>query len=419
VTATVELRTPFDGRTFTVAGSEADASIMAAIRDGGGQYEPEVMLVLSRLVERDWVCLDVGANLGAIALVLAHLCPDGRVHAFEAAGENVAHLAANLAANGATNATAHHLALYDRDETLTLHFTSSYAGGSFVSDVVDEGQAEDVPARRLDGWAAEHGIDRLDLVKLDVEGAEARMLAGAAATIERFRPHLVVEFNPIVSQRFQRQPPGALWDVLARLYPHRFAIGPGGRLTRLLSWAHLRALLHERAVIDLLCTFAGGRRLGRLDLPGRAAAARSFAAAAAAANPWRPSRGSFVPEPRSEVVAGVDRLRLVAGEAVTVQAWVRNASDSWLSSEVAPYPVRLGCRWFQGGRLAAEGHRVPFGALRPGASTRVALPVTAPERPGRYRLAVSPIQDGIAWFDDLDPANGTAVDVEVEPAPGS
>jgi FkbM family methyltransferase len=413
MTATVELRTPFDGRTFTVTGSEDDRSIMAAIRAGGGSYEPDVMLVLANLVEPDWVCLDVGANLGAISLVLAHLCPKGRVHAFEAAGENVAHLRANLAANGATNATAHHLALYDRDGTLTLHFTSSYAGGSFVSDVVDEGLAEEVPARTLDGWVADQGLDRLDVVKLDVEGAESRMLAGARATIERFRPHLVVEFNPIVSQRFQRQPPGALWDALAAVYPHRFAIGPGGRLTRLLSWAHLRALLHEHGVIDLLCTFAGGRRLGRLDLPGPVAAARSLAAAVVAANPRRPAKGCFVPEPRAEVVAGVDRLRLRAGERTTIRVWVRNTGRSWLRSDALPYPVRLGCRWFAAGALV-EGDRVDLGTLRPGAEANVALPVVAPDRPGHWRLAVSVIQDGIAWFDDLDPAYGAVVEVEVE-----
>lgn len=414
MTATVELRTPFDGRTFTVAGSEADGSIMAAIRAGGGRYEPEVMLVLAAVVEPDWVCLDVGANLGAISLVLAHLCPQGRVHAFEAAGENVAYLRANLDANGAANATAHHLALYDRDGTLTLHFTSSYAGGSFVSDVVDEGRAEEVPARTLDRWVADQGLDRLDLVKLDVEGAESRMLAGAKATIERFRPHLVVEFNPIVSQRFQRQPPGDLWEALATVYPHRFAIGAGGRVTRVLSWAHLRAMLHEHAVIDLLCTFAGGRRLGRLDLPGPVAAARSLASAVATTAPWRPPAGWFIPEPRSEVVAGVDRLRLRPGERATVQAWVRNTGRSWLRSDADRYPVLLGSRWFGAGRAVVEGERVGIGTLRPGAATRVALPVVAPDRPGAWRLAVSPIQDAIAWFDDLDPGNGAVIEVEVE-----
>lgn len=413
---TVELRTPFDGRTFGVTGSEDDGSIMAAIRSGDGSYEPDVMLVLSRLVRPDSVCLDVGANLGAITLVMAHLCPEGRVHGFEAAGENAAYLRANLVANGATNATAHHLALYDRDGTLTLHFTSSYAGGSFVSDLVDEGQAEEVPTRRLDDWMAGEGIDRLDVVKLDVEGAEARVLAGAAATIERHRPHLVVEFNPVVSQRFQGQSPRALWDALARVYPHRFAIGPGGSLTRLLSWGHLRALLHERAVIDLLCTFDPGVA-APTGVAGLAVAVRTWVTALAAHNRWRPPRGTFhVPEPRSEVVPGVDRLRLRPAEATTVQVWVHNTSDSWLTSDSAPYPVHLGCRWFDGsGRVVMEGHRVALGRLRPGAATRVALPVEAPYRPGRYRLSISPIQDRIAWFSDLRADNGCDVAVEVDP----
>jgi hypothetical protein len=79
--------------------------------------------------------------------------------------------------------------------------------------------------------------------------------------------------------------------------------------------------------------------------------------------------------------------------------------------------VRLGCRWFAANALV-EGDRVDLGTLRPGAEANVALPVVAPDRPGRWRLAVSVIQDGIAWFDDLDPAYGAVVEVEVDHVEG-
>lgn len=416
MTATARLRTPFDDRTFRLAGDEDDGSVMGALRHGDGLYEPDLMVVLSRLVGPDWVCLDVGANIGAIAVVLAHLCPAGRVHAFEAAPENHAHLVANLDANGASNAVAHHAALYDRDGTLTLHFTSSFAAGSFVSDAVDEGVAHEVPARRLDSWVAEEGLDRVDLVKLDVEGAEARVLDGATATIERHRPHLVVEFNPIVTRRFGGRAPGDLWEALAARYPRRYAIGPGGTLTPVVAWPQLRALLHERAVVDLFCTFAAAGRAGRaLDLPARGAVARARAAAALAAAGRPRPRGPFLPEPRGEVVPGVDRLRLRPGEAATVQVWVTNTGDADLRSDHPHHPVHLGWRWRDtAGRIVGEGQRVGLGVLRPGESTRVTAVVEAPAAPGRYVAALAPIQDRVAWFDDLDPANGATIEVQVD-----
>jgi hypothetical protein len=66
--------------------------------------------------------------------------------------------------------------------------------GAFIYDSVLQ-QEETVALRRLDTIVADRQIGRVDLIKLDVEGAEFRVLTGARATLERFRPIVIFEAN--------------------------------------------------------------------------------------------------------------------------------------------------------------------------------------------------------------------------------
>jgi hypothetical protein len=64
----VDLKVPFDEKSFVVSGSEIDRSIMGAISFHGGYYEPYVMEVLKRHLTTDSVCIDIGQ-----ILALSHL----------------------------------------------------------------------------------------------------------------------------------------------------------------------------------------------------------------------------------------------------------------------------------------------------------------------------------------------------------
>ena len=85
------------------------------------------------------------------------------------------------------------------------------------------------------------------------------------------------------------------------------------------------------------------------------------------------------------------------------------------------HPVFLCYRWFDAaGDLTEVGRSIhtPLpGALDPGASASLAMRIAAPRHDGRYGLHVSLLQSGIAWFDDVDPANGHVATVDVSTAP--
>jgi len=158
-------------------------------------YEPEALAwVIANVGPRE-VCLDVGGHLGVYALLLAELVgPEGRVFTFEPYGPSADLLWRTLEANG----------VMDRVELVRAAVDSTDGGqvslfaGDSPSEVSVHANATrplrlEVPKVSLDAFAQGRGLDRVDLVKMDIEGAEARALRGAVDLIRRFRPKILLE----------------------------------------------------------------------------------------------------------------------------------------------------------------------------------------------------------------------------------
>ena len=121
------------------------------------------------------VALDVGANCGAMSVHLARHHPDATVHAFEPGREARSYLEQNTAA--LPNVVIHPFGLHRTDQLATLHLDVDDIGKSSVVDPPTEsGPVEQVDLRSAAGWAAEQGIEAIDILKLDVEGCELDVL---------------------------------------------------------------------------------------------------------------------------------------------------------------------------------------------------------------------------------------------------
>ncbi|HWD78266.1 MAG TPA: FkbM family methyltransferase [Kribbella sp.] len=161
-----------------------------------GRYEPAVRRFLRRELRRGDVVLDVGANIGLHALTAAKRLRElggGRVIAFEPAADSVAKLRAGAARNGVQLEVVP-MALGERQEHAALRADSRYdEADAGVRSLYGDGRTvQEVSVVRLDDWAREHRLDRLDLVKIDIEGAELEALAGAARTVKRLQPRAVL-----------------------------------------------------------------------------------------------------------------------------------------------------------------------------------------------------------------------------------
>lgn len=145
------------------------------------------------------VAIDIGANLGEWTVPFARAVgPAGRVLAAEPAPRAAAALEATLGANGLHQVQVMRCAVGDHDgfaEFAVPVVTSarSDTGTAKIGAAGPGCKALRVALRSLDLLAAEHGLDRTDLIKIDVEGYERQVLDGAKATLGRFRPTLVIE----------------------------------------------------------------------------------------------------------------------------------------------------------------------------------------------------------------------------------
>ena len=171
-----------------------DAGVGQAVR--GGSYEPEVCAVFESILRPGMSVLDLGANIGFFALLAAQIVgPTGSVTAVEPNPRNVRLLEASRRANGFAQLTILQVAAGAENGLLVLN--TSYSNGTTAglpAEIATLLAAETVPALRIDALLPPGR--RIDLIKIDVEGAEYPALRGCEATIRRDRPAIISEFSP-------------------------------------------------------------------------------------------------------------------------------------------------------------------------------------------------------------------------------
>jgi FkbM family methyltransferase len=159
-------------------------------------YEPHVWSTIERVLRPGSAFVDVGASIGLFS-VLASRCvgESGRVFAFEPGPQNRSLLLLNLSTNGASNVAVDTRALGDRHGVLV--YSPSGANGAVApfdgnpSSLVSHELVTVVP---LDDVIDEDV--QIDLIKIDVEGAEGAVLRGAGRILRRWKPSLIFEFCP-------------------------------------------------------------------------------------------------------------------------------------------------------------------------------------------------------------------------------
>jgi FkbM family methyltransferase len=166
-----------------------------------GSFEPNEFAFLDRVLRSGMVFVDVGANDGYYTLFAARrVGSSGRVVAAEPSSRERAHLQRNLGRNGLDNVSVVPAAIGAAVGVADLHLAHGvHAGhntlGGFAHDDVVRASLERVPVEPLDTVVARLGLARVDFVKIDVEGAEASVIAGAHAILTTMRPVLLMEIN--------------------------------------------------------------------------------------------------------------------------------------------------------------------------------------------------------------------------------
>lgn len=398
----VEFRPHALDRTFFISGPPGDQSVLEELRHSHA-FEPHIVGLLARVVTPDTVALDVGANLGVLSVVIGTLAAKGRVLALEASTVAYAHLQATLAANGVRNVETAHLAVY-RESGRTLHLNTSsafLAGSHLTSDADATGGTEAVHTITIDDWVAQYGLPRVDLVKMDIEGAELDALAGAHTTLSRCAPALLIECNAVVMRRFHRRSSRDLFDVLSRYYRHIYLVpetSRNGDVVRLDAYEQLQeALALGRGNEDLFCTSAP------VDLPSRPFAQWIDELRGA------PDASEIVIDPSYRLEVASTMVAGAPGERVTLQVVLHNDGAQRLASS-GRFPVHVSYHVYGATEALVQfdGVRSTLGAVvRSAESVRVDVAIVLPDTDGDYRMALTLVQEGIAWLEDLGGATAS------------
>ncbi len=163
------------------------------------------------------VFVDAGAFHGWYTLLASRqVGAGGQVLAFEPNPYTFAILRRNIDLNGCRNVRALNVALSNAEERRWLYLGPDDGSQSSLAPAADGLGREEIHTRRLDDVLVELGVQRVDFMKIDVQGAEASLLEGAAAVLQRSRPVIVFELAPELARDMGLSERGA-WDFLAGL----------------------------------------------------------------------------------------------------------------------------------------------------------------------------------------------------------
>lgn len=160
-----------------------------------GTYEPSETQFLMGVLREDDVCFDLGANVGYFTTLMATISTKGAVHAFEPDPFNFALLNVNIQINRFRNVILNQIAIGDKSGHSPFVLAKDHAfsslkntGRTGVQEVVD------VSITTLDDYVRGSAIQRMDFLKIDVEGAEGSVIDGAShcLTVESLRPRLMM-----------------------------------------------------------------------------------------------------------------------------------------------------------------------------------------------------------------------------------
>lgn len=170
-----------------------------------GAFEPETVRAFARIIKPGMTVLDIGANVGAHTLQLARMVgPEGRVIAIEPTDWAFAKLKDNLALNPeiARRVTPVQTFLVDRagrPPEAEIYASWPLDGADVHPKLRGRAMStEGTTATTLDDLVRDLKLERIDVAKIDVDGHECDVLAGAAQTLKTHKPALIMEFSPYI-----------------------------------------------------------------------------------------------------------------------------------------------------------------------------------------------------------------------------
>lgn len=160
-------------------------------------HEPETEVVFKEMARTSRVFLDVGANIGYFSFLVKQISPQAQVYSFEPLPQNIDSYKKNRELNHFTDMSLQETCVADKSgETEFLIPPGEESGwGRMAHRDLFSGEKIRRTVITLDQFCRDQKIDKVDLIKIDVEGYEFKVLQGAVDVIESHRPRVCIELN--------------------------------------------------------------------------------------------------------------------------------------------------------------------------------------------------------------------------------
>jgi FkbM family methyltransferase len=170
-----------------------------------GVYDPNLIIVVNALLKKGSVFIDVGANMGYFSLLASQVVgKDGKIFALEPSSRDFARLQDNIKTNNLQKIIFPlQLAISDKVSLVNLSIACeersglNTMGSEFSSKGTEKVEVQEVGSTTIDKFMNRKHIDKVNVLKLDIEGSEVDALRGAVNTIEKCRPAIMLGVNPV------------------------------------------------------------------------------------------------------------------------------------------------------------------------------------------------------------------------------
>jgi FkbM family methyltransferase len=246
----------FLGRDIVLHGRAGDPYFDNIAAAGANDF---LIDIVGRYLPNDPVILDVGANIGVTSAIIAVLRPAAIIYSFEPSPETLGFLSETVRPFG--NVTAVPIAMSDKPGTMRfLDNATSASASHLINGNSLGGSTIEISVSTIDEFVKERSIERIDLIKIDVEGFEPDVISGARETIGRLRPGVFVEVNSFTLIAYGNLNPRTFIESLIATFPFIYWFDQG-KPRPLQSDADLLAFIHDHlikrgCVDDLFCSFA-------------------------------------------------------------------------------------------------------------------------------------------------------------------
>lgn len=164
-------------------------------------HEPINTQIISRILKKGMICLDIGGNIGYYVLLERKFVgSEGKIIVFEPLLRNYQYLKKNIQLQNVQNIHAYNFACGDEEGEATFFVNKKSNGCKVIAEGVTPpdsslGTLTKVPIKILDSFIDELKLNKVDFIRMDSEGYELHIFKGLKRTLEKFRPIISIELH--------------------------------------------------------------------------------------------------------------------------------------------------------------------------------------------------------------------------------